>query len=79
MPKVLLRQANSSQENRRECTIWEMWSACKKDGKKCRKCYLLVTQEPFESTEAAIMKENDIHSELTVVQRVHNGEIIEKL
>lgn len=33
---------------------------------------LLVAHEPFESTEAAIVKENDIHSELTVVQRVHN-------
>lgn len=33
---------------------------------------LLVAHEPFESTEAAIMKENDIHSELTVVQRVHD-------
>ena len=33
---------------------------------------LLVAHEPFESTEAAIEKENDIHSELTVVQRVHD-------
>ena len=33
---------------------------------------LLVAHEPFESTEAAIVKENDIHSELTVVQRVHD-------
>ncbi len=33
---------------------------------------LLVAHEPFESTEAAIMKENDIHSELTVVQRVRD-------
>lgn len=33
---------------------------------------LLVAHEPFESTEAAIKKENDIHSELTVVQRVHD-------
>lgn len=33
---------------------------------------LLVAHEPFESTEATIMKENDIHSELTVVQRVHD-------
>lgn len=33
---------------------------------------LLVAHEPFESTEAAIVKENDIHSEITVVQRVHD-------
>lgn len=33
---------------------------------------LLVAHEPFESTEAAIENENDIHSELTVVQRVHD-------
>ena len=33
---------------------------------------LLVAHEPFESTEAAIVKENDIHSELTVVQRAHD-------
>lgn len=33
---------------------------------------LLVAHEPFESTEAAIVKENDIHSELTVIQRVHD-------
>ena len=33
---------------------------------------LLVAHEPFESAEAAIVKENDIHSELTVVQRVHD-------
>ena len=33
---------------------------------------LLVAHEPFESTEDAIEKENDIHSELTVVQRVHD-------
>lgn len=33
---------------------------------------LLVAHEPFESTEAAIVKENDIHSEFTVVQRVHD-------
>lgn len=33
---------------------------------------LLVAHEPFESTEAAIEKENGIHSELTVVQRVHD-------
>lgn len=30
---------------------------------------LLVAHEPFESTEAAIRKENDIHSELMVVKR----------
>ena len=33
---------------------------------------LLVAHEPFESTEDAIEKENDIHSELTVVQRVRD-------
>lgn len=33
---------------------------------------LLVAHEPFESTEAAIVKENDIHSEITVIQRVHD-------
>ncbi len=33
---------------------------------------LLVAHEPFESAEAAIVNENDIHSELTVVQRVNN-------
>ena len=32
---------------------------------------LLVAHEAFESTEAAIVKENDIHSERTVVHRVH--------
>lgn len=31
---------------------------------------LLVAHEPFESTEAAIAKENDIHSEIMVVKRV---------
>lgn len=31
---------------------------------------LLVAHEPFESTEAAIEKENDIHSEIMVVKRV---------
>lgn len=30
---------------------------------------LLVAHEPFESTEAAIRKENDIHSELMIVKR----------
>lgn len=32
----------------------------------------LVAHEPFESTEAAIAKENDIHSETMVVQRVYD-------
>ena len=31
---------------------------------------LLVAHEPFESTEAAIAKENDIHSEIMVIKRV---------
>ena len=31
---------------------------------------LLVAHEPFESTEAAIEKENDIHSEIMVVKRL---------
>ena len=31
---------------------------------------LLVAHEPFESTEAAIAKENDIHSEIMVVKRL---------
>ena len=31
---------------------------------------LLVAHEPFESEEAAIEKESDIHSELMVVKRV---------
>ena len=31
---------------------------------------LLVAHEPFESTEAAIEKESDIHSEMMVVKRV---------
>lgn len=31
---------------------------------------LLVAHEPFESTEAAIVKENDIHSEIMVVKRL---------
>ena len=31
---------------------------------------LLVAHEPFESTEAAIQKESDIHSEMMVVKRV---------
>ena len=33
---------------------------------------LLVAHEPFESTEAAIVKENDIHSEIMVVKRMKN-------
>ena len=31
---------------------------------------LLVAHEPFESTEAAIEKESDIHSEMMIVKRV---------
>jgi fructose-1,6-bisphosphatase-3 len=30
----------------------------------------LVAHDPFESTEAAIEKESDIHSETTIVQQV---------
>ena len=37
---------------------------------------LLVAHEPFESTEAAIEKESDIHSERTVVQRVLNRKLV---
>lgn len=36
----------------------------------------LVAHEPFESTEAAIAKENDIHSETTVVQRVYDRYLV---
>ena len=36
----------------------------------------LVAHEPFESTEAAIAKENDIHSETMVVQRVYDRYLV---
>ena len=36
----------------------------------------LVALEPFESTEAAIAKENDIHSETMVVQRVYDRYLV---
>lgn len=37
---------------------------------------LLVAHEPFESTEAAIKKENDIHSETVVVTRVNERRLV---
>lgn len=37
---------------------------------------LLVAHEPFESTEAAIAKEKDIHSETMVVKRVMNRVLV---
>ena len=37
---------------------------------------LLVAHEPFESTEAAIKKENDIHSETVVVKRVNERRLV---
>lgn len=37
---------------------------------------LLVAHEPFESMEDAIVRENDIHSELTVVKRVHDRVLV---
>lgn len=37
---------------------------------------LLVAHEPFESTEAAIRKENDIHSEIMVVKRVMRRRLV---
>ena len=36
----------------------------------------LVAHEPFESTEAAIANEKDIHSETTVVQRVYDRYLV---
>ena len=37
---------------------------------------LLVAHEPFESTEAAIEKESDIHSENTVIKRVLDRKLV---
>ncbi len=36
----------------------------------------LVAHEPFESREAAIVKENDIHSETVVIQRVFDRKLV---
>ena len=37
---------------------------------------ILVAHEPFESTEAAIEKESDIHSESTIVKRVSSRKLV---
>ena len=38
---------------------------------------ILAAHEPFESTEAAIEKESDIHSESTIVKRVSSRKLVE--
>ena len=37
---------------------------------------ILAAHEPFESTEAAIEKESDIHSESTIVKRVSSRKLV---
>ena len=37
----------------------------------------LVAHEPFESTEAAIEKESDIHSDITIVEEVRKRKSVE--
>ena len=37
---------------------------------------ILVAHEPFESTDAAIEKESDIHSDSTIVKRVVQRKIV---
>ena len=38
---------------------------------------MLVAHEPFESTESAIEKESDIHSESMVIRRVVQRSLVE--
>ena len=37
---------------------------------------ILAAHEPFESTEAAIEKESDIHSESIIIKRVSNRKLV---